>query len=275
MFSGADDVEATPETIAGGDSEIDALVVDELTRGEVVVAGTTGEVTSLNVDGRVDDGRVAAIKLADACGDVVRICDEIIDATSGCSVPQAKIVSGKDEGRTSEEAEASGALVAMIEIPEITHGRVAIADVAGVRGGEDAFRGARFGTDDQIVAAEIELLERERVKRKEMAVPAAATRNPLQERSLNGTATEGIGKLLGIDDHREEIGSREHGSDGFDDAFAAAIGDKPVMDDGDAGIREGGNRVCGASSRGNKRFGLDSGEAHLVTFAARCATRRT
>jgi hypothetical protein len=71
LLSGADDVKATAETIAGGDSEIDAFVVHELTRGEVVVAGTTGEVTSLNVDGRVDDGRVAAIKLADACGDVV------------------------------------------------------------------------------------------------------------------------------------------------------------------------------------------------------------
>lgn len=182
---------------------------------------------------------------------------------------------GKGEGRASEEAEASGALVAMIEIPEITHGGVAIADMAGVRGGEDAFRGTRFGTDDQIVAAEIELLERERVERKEMAVPAAAARNFLQEGSLNGTATEGIGKILGIDDHREEIGSGKHGSDGFDDALAAAIGDKPVVDDGDAGAGEGANRVCGVSSRGKKRFGLDSGEAHLVSFAARCATRRT
>lgn len=182
---------------------------------------------------------------------------------------------GKAEGRASEEAEASVALVAMIEIPEITHGGVAIADMAGVCGGEDAFRWARFGTDNQIVAAEIELLERERIERKEMAMPAAAARNVLQEGSVNGTATEGIGKFLGVDDHREEIGSREHGSDGFDDALTAAIGDKPVVDDGDAGVRERSHRVCGASSRGKKRFGLDSGDTHLVSLAARCATRRT
>ena len=119
------------------------------------------------------------------------------------------------------------------------------------------------------------MLECERIERKEMAVPAAAARNFLQEGSLNGTATEGIGKLLGIDDHREEVGSGEHGSDGLDDALAAAIGDKPVVDDGDAGVHERPNRVCGASSRGKKRFGLDSGEAHVVWFAARCATRRT
>src|SRR5215470_14896268 len=114
----------------------------------------------------------------------------MVHAVSGDSVPQAQIVRGQTKNRSGKGSHRAAVLVAVIKIPEIAHGRVTIADVAGARAGQDALGGSGFGAKHKIVVAEVELLQEQRIDRKAMAIPAPAGRKLLHEGSADGTNAE-------------------------------------------------------------------------------------
>src|SRR6202030_2577613 len=106
-------------------------------------------------------------------------------------------------------------------------------NMAGPRVGKHTFCRAGLRAEHQIVIAEIKLLQSQRIKRQHVAVPSPATRNFLQERSLDRTFAKNWVKFSWINHQREEVGLRKHFRHRLHDALAASAMDEPVVNDCD------------------------------------------
>lgn len=85
-------------------------------------------------------------------------------------VPQAQVV--KKGGHEKSFDSAGTGHVVVIHVPNVTHGRMAIADVQRFRGSQHAFGWAGFAGNNEIVAAKIELLQCQGHERQIVLVPA-------------------------------------------------------------------------------------------------------
>ena len=84
----------------------------------------------------VDDIAVAAIVLFDALGDIMRVGDKIVHPVGGALVPDAHLV---HLPRHDEAGKPVGiGAVGVVKIPHIADGRMAVADMHGIRAGDDA-----------------------------------------------------------------------------------------------------------------------------------------
>src|SRR5260370_23291843 len=108
----------------------------------------------------------------------------MIYARCGCRVPQTQEVRRNRKDRARQCTEAFSIHVRMIEIPQIAHRRMAVTDMTAMRVRQNPLGRTGFGTQHQVVSPQIELLQRKRIERQHVAVPATAAWYFLQERNL-------------------------------------------------------------------------------------------
>ena len=109
---------------------------------------------------------------------------------------------------------------------------MAIADVRRVGPGDDPFGGPGLAGNDEIIAAQIQLLQRKRHQGKVFLVMPHASRKLLDKCRMDRVGRNGFGERLGAYDMRVDIRLWKNPAQGFDDFFSAAHTRKPVMDNG-------------------------------------------
>src|ERR1700722_15787396 len=149
--------------IARRDGQIHPLVIHHLSDSKVVVCDLFRQVTGLDVYGRIHDRALSSIVLTNSCSHTVGIGDKIIDAVRRSSVPQTQVMRSKSEQWPRAESQRCSILVSMIKVPQIAHRRVAIAHMAGVCGSQYPFGWPGFRTKNEVVTAQVKLLQCQRV----------------------------------------------------------------------------------------------------------------
>ena len=116
------------------------------------------------------------------------------------------------EQRAHEQARhrSGGIQIVLIEIPEIAHGRMAVADVRRVGPGDDSLGGPGLAGDDEIIAAQIQLFQRKRHQGKVFLVMPHASRKLLNKCRMNRVGRNGFGERLGAYDMRVDIRLRKN-----------------------------------------------------------------
>ncbi len=138
---------------------------------------------------------------------------------------------GEQGGHGALADPAGGRAILVIMIPEIAHRRVAIADVRRVRRRQHAFGGPGLAADHEVVAVQIELLEREGHEREVGLVVAIGAGQLLDEGGAYIGGADRRRNRLGHIDMREDIGLREQPQQLLQHALPAPHRHQPVMDD--------------------------------------------
>src|SRR5262249_28584690 len=147
----SDNAQRPAEPVAGFNSQVRSLVINELPHKEVVVVNAARQVTGADVHGRMNHGGVAPIMLSDSGRYISRVCDEVVHAIRRGSVPHPQVVRGEGKNSAGQLPHAAAVSVAVVEIPQIAHRRMAITDMTGVGAGQNALGGPGFGTEYQVV----------------------------------------------------------------------------------------------------------------------------
>ncbi len=103
--------------------------------------------------------------------------------------------------------------------------------MTGPRARQNSLRRTGFGTKHQVISPQIELLQRKRVERQHVTVPAPAAWYFLQERSLHRTPLQQRRQLFMICYHREHIRVGKHVRHRFHHTLSASPVDEPVVHD--------------------------------------------
>ena len=125
-----------------------------------------------------------------------------------------------------------------MHVPEVAHGGMAIADVRHVGPDDDPLGRTRLAGDDQIVGAQVKLLQCQR----HQGQIVAKTRGRAGQLLDEGRA-DGVGEQRGRERFRPdrvgvEVGLRKKSAQGLDDFFPAAHPYQPVMHDGYPQVRK-------------------------------------
>ena len=124
--------------------------------------------------------------------------------------------------------------VGMVLIPQVAHRRMAIADVHGIWMRDDALRRAGLAGDHEIVAGEVQLLERGRHQGKILLIELGGERQLADVGRGDLVAVDQRARLLRDVDVREDVGLRVEQAEFFQDLFAATHADEPIVDDRNA-----------------------------------------
>src|ERR1039457_6021518 len=103
----------------------------------------------------MDHRSLAPVILPDTRRDEARICHEIVYSPSARIVPKPHVMRRQPKNTTHQEPHA--APVFRVHLPDIPHWRVAVAYVAGLRGGDHSLCRPGFRTDHQVISTEIKL----------------------------------------------------------------------------------------------------------------------
>ena len=153
------------KTREGLHDQVDPLVGHQLGNGHVVIAARLEGRRGRNGDGRVDDRRLAIVATQNAIGDVPGYGDEVVDARARRAIPRAKARQdrpGQHAPQTPIKPRLSQVLLA--QIPRVTHGREAIADMDLTSMRHDTLGDGVRARYDQFVRGKIERLDRAREK---------------------------------------------------------------------------------------------------------------
>src|SRR5260221_5553439 len=101
----------------------------------------------------MNDCAFTAVILANTPGYVVRICYKVIHSLRSGIVPVSNIVRGDPEDCLSQGGHA--AMICGMSVPEVTHRRVAVANVRRLGISEDSLHGSAIGRNDQVIAAHV------------------------------------------------------------------------------------------------------------------------
>lgn len=184
----------------------------------------------------MDDGGLLSPPAPDPARHGARVCDNVIDALCRGIIPQPQPMEQRAHEQTRHRS--GGFQIVLIKIPEIAHWRMAIADVRRVGPGDDPFGGPGLAGNDEIIAAQIQLLQRKRHQGKVFLVMPHASRKLLDKCRMDRVGRNGFGERLGAYDMRVDIRLWKNPAQGFDDFFSAAHTRKPVMDNGYAQMRQ-------------------------------------
>ena len=133
--------------------------------------------------------------------------------------------------RHQELGDKSGALPIVVDhIPNVTHRRMAIADMHGAGRWNDTFGWPGLAANDQIVAAQIDLLERDRHQWKISLVMAASEGKRIDESRADLVPPDRFGDRLRIINMGENIGFWKEFAKTFEYFFASPHRDQPIMD---------------------------------------------
>ena len=160
----------------------------------------------------------------------------MVDPLRARVVPKPDAVQEVARERAPEALGDGGfAQILLLQIPGVTHRRVAIADVQLPRCGENTLgHGVRIA-DDQIILREVQLLDGERHDRQQALVDMFDEGNFLQDGGLDRLALQaGAVALRHAVDQAEDIGFGKHRQHDFEDFLGAGIGVQPLMDQSDS-----------------------------------------
>ena len=205
---------------------IHALVGHQFGDHQVVIF-RLAPIETLHSHRRVHHPRIPPPGLLNAAADMVAVGDELIHARGGGNVPKPQIVAdGREQSALPRREPLPG--ISGIQVPDVTHGRVAVTDVPCGRRRQNTLGGARFAADHQIVAAQIELLERHRQERQQMAVVPPQR---IEERRSDVVAPDFGADRARIVKQREDIGIRQKPAEGLQHLLAASPVQQPIMYD--------------------------------------------
>lgn len=225
------DDEAFAKAPEGLDEDVGGFVGNQGAEPEPVVAwALRGGGEAVDRDGWVDHGGLAAVDAADAIGDEGGVGHEAVDALGAAQVVAAQ---GRGEEAHGQATGQAGAAVVVVgQIPEVAHGGVAVAEVAGVGRFADALDGAGLTADEQVEAREVPPAKGERHEG-EVGLATAATLRQVGDEAL----VDGVGQEVGRDGRTSAgvgVDRRlgEPAGDGLQHLFAAAHGEEPIMEQG-------------------------------------------
>ena len=210
------------------DSQIDALVSNQLGNDEVVILRFLPE-KCLDSDRRINHFRFAAIASPNAASHVLTVSNELVYAGGGGVIPKAQIICQRGHHRPFPARTGPFVQVGGVEIPEITHGRFAIAHVARGGGYEHTFRGAGFAADHQVVPTQVEVLESDGHEGEQCTVMPA---QGVEEGRCNIALANRGADAFGIVKQGEKVGLGQQAAEGFQHRFPAAHVQQPIMNDG-------------------------------------------
>ena len=177
---------------------------------------------------RVDHLRLAAVAAPDAPLDVAAVGYELVHARRRGVVPEPQVAGHRRHQRALEAGRRPLARVLWIQFPQVAHGCVAVADVAGVGGNQNTLGRPRLAADHQIVSAQIELLERQRHQREQRAVVPP---QGVEKRCLDAVAAQFAARAGWVVKQGEDVGFGKHPAECLKHSLAAPAIQQPVMDD--------------------------------------------
>jgi hypothetical protein len=226
----ADDQQRQAQLVEGPHRDLDALVRHQLGEDDVGVA-RRGRREALDVDGRVQHGRLAPEVAGHAAFGRLRVGDVGVDALGRDPVPLPPALEHRAERRAPERAARGERLLACV--PRVAKRVVAIADVHGVLVGDDAVRPRARARDHEVVPAQVQRLHRGGVQRQQGPEGPGAGPQALQVGRLELAVGEAaLGALLVVD-RGEEVGLREEVAEREKDALCPAHVHEEVVHQGD------------------------------------------
>ena len=160
----------------------------------------------------------------------------MIDPMGGGDIPDAQPSEQPAGVHAPQPALDPGVVqILVLQIPDIAHRRVHVADVRLVRPGDHPLGNSVVTGNDKVIAAQVELLDGNRHQPEILAEVTAGERQALQECRLDPVPLQKIAlQLIHEIDHGEDIGRREAAQQLFQDAFRPGIRLQPLMHDGNA-----------------------------------------
>ena len=126
----------------------------------------------------------------------------------------------------------------MLQVPGVAHRRVHVAHVDLVGTGQHAFRDRVVAGDDEVVAAQVELLDGERHQAEIVAEEPAREGKALDEARPDLAPAEEAALTLGHEvGDGEEVSLGKADQDLLEHALGARVGLEPLVHDGDAARR--------------------------------------
>ena len=154
--------------------------------------------------------------------------------TAGVDIPRTQPGAGASDVPRQGPREPGGRKILVLEIPDVAHRRVDVAQV------ECAWRYAHplgdrmAGRDHDVVAGEVEALDRPGEDRQEPAVAPLGVRQPLQERGVDRVGFDRRRARPAPPHQRVDRGRGEEPRDALEHVLAAPIARDPVVNQGDA-----------------------------------------
>ncbi len=212
------------------------LIWHEPRCGEVEVVLPLAQRERIHVDRRIDHIGFAAIDAPDPVGDEARVRDEMVDGVRRPRVPEPRFVqqpAREERARAAREARVAQVLV--LHVPRVAHRRVDVSDVQLIGPREHPLADRRAARENDVVAAEIELLDREHQERQVVPIVRAHQRPVLRERRDRVLALKERALVLRQHvDRREHVGRRIQRDHLLEHALAADVGREPVVHERDA-----------------------------------------
>ena len=226
----AHDDETAAERSEGLDREIRALVGDEGADEQIEIVGRTAVgAKRVDVDGRVDDLRVATPVAARALAHVLRDRDETRHplGTGGRAIEAAQ----PREQRRGERAAQPATQIDVRRVPRVAHRGQAVTEMPGA-GGDACCLGHRVvHRDDEVVAVDAELSHRPGQQREQLAVVTRRARPALQRTRVDPQGVDARSRRSRHVHQREEVRGREESREFVEHALAAAQSGQPVVDE--------------------------------------------
>ena len=167
------------ELCAGIHGQIEALVVHKTPYRKIIVTGSDRNISRRGFHGRMNYPALAPVVLANPGGYKLRIRDEEIDSIRGCHIPLPHIV--RYQRKDCADNWIHRPPVLRVHLPDVSHRRMAVADVAGSRGSDHPLGRPGFRTYHQIVGIQIEMLERDGLQEEKMTMKPSRPRHPLKK----------------------------------------------------------------------------------------------
>jgi hypothetical protein len=225
--------------VAAGAIDIELSRLDALPGGEfrVAVASRLRAIEDMQTrlqlveQGRQHHVRAAVVVALDALRDIAGVGDEMVDAVRGAHVPLPQ--RGRGERHQRARHGAGRRAVLGIQVPDIAHGRMAVADVHRLGAGNDALGRTGLAGDDQVVVAQVEGFQGIGHQRQHPLVVADPT-DPLQERRRDAMATQLLRDRTRFADQREDVRIGIEIGEHFQHLLASTHTHQPVMNQGDS-----------------------------------------
>ena len=160
----------------------------------------------------------------------MRVGDKIIHAVGGALVPDAHLV---HLPRHDEAGKPVGiGAVGVVKIPHIADGRMAVADMHGIRPGDNTLGAGRAGRQHKVVLGQIERLKRGGHQWQHGLVELVGKRHLLEPAGADIVTLEPFGHIVGVVHKGVDDSIGENVLHSVHNAVAAGIADEPVVDDG-------------------------------------------
>ena len=231
----------TAEAAADLHGQVHALVRGQTAEAEVVFPARFGPGREgVRVHRRMDNGGLAAPVFADAPGHMAGIGHEVVHPLGAEEVPLPQGRQQQAHGQAGEPPRAPH--VGGPVVPQIAHGRVAVADVQAVGPGDDPLGGPGLAGDDQIVIRQVQLLQGMGHEGQVFFVQPAAGGQAVDEGGADPVLPEPGQEFFPVHHMGEDVRLRIEAAQGLQHFFTAGHVDQPVMHQSDLHARPWGGR---------------------------------